>query len=250
MSDEKSRPDEKSIPDEKSRPDEKSVSGEKSMPDEKSRPDEKSIPDEKSMPDEKSIPDEKSMPDEKSRPDEKSMSDEKSIPDEKSMPDDESSPDDEWVPDSERMADEESQSDSYFQNQTPVYTFLESSPLDEYAVIARMHRKEAKQLVERAHQAQDEGRDEEAKLLMDLSIKWVERAEEFEKAARGEGGDPIVAEILDSQDEMIQKTSIKYTPQFITTKDIRPPRVPKHMRPPPPGPIARAVTWIKRKFKK
>jgi hypothetical protein len=144
----------------------------------------------------------------------------------------------------ERMPDEEKKPDDTFQDQTPIYTFLDSSQADEYREIARIHRKEGKQLLEHAHQAEAEDRQEEAKLLMDLSIKWEERAEEFEKAARGEGGDPIVTEILESQDEMIEKTSIKYTPEFISGKGLRPARLPKHMRPPPPGRIDRALAKI------
>src|ERR1039458_9180625 len=144
----------------------------------------------------------------------------------------------------ERMPDEEKKPDDTFQDQTPIYTFLDSSRADEYREIARIHHKEAKQLLEHAHQAEAEDRREEAKLLMDLSISWEARAEEFEKAARGEGGDPIVTEILESQEEMIEKTSIKYTPEFITGKGLRPARLPKHMQPRPPGPIDRALAKI------
>ena len=146
------------------------------------------------------------------------------------------------------MPDEEKKPDDTFQDQTPIYTFLDSSQADEYREIARIHRKEGKQLLEHAHQAEAEDRQEEAKLLMDLAIKWEERAEEFEKAARGEGGDPIVTEILESQDEMIEKTSIKYTAEFISEKDLPPARVPKHMQPLPPGNVERVIAWIKHWF--
>ena len=64
------------------------------------------------------------------------------------------------------------------QNQAPAYTFLGSSPAEELLVVARIHHKEAKQLFEHAQEAQAEGRQEEAKLLMDLWIARRDMAEE------------------------------------------------------------------------
>jgi len=93
-------------------------------------------------------------------------------------------------------------SDNHLPDQTPAYTFQGSSPAEEFLEIARIHHKEAKQMFESADTAKAEGREEEARLLTDLAIARRERAEEFERAARGEGSDPIVTEILDWQKEL------------------------------------------------
>src|ERR1039457_6775139 len=98
------------------------------------------------------------------------------------------------------------------QNQSPAYTFLGHSPKEELLVIARIHHKEAKQLLERAQEAQAEGRQEEARLLTDLGIARRERAEELDKAAREEIDDPIVAELLENEEIMCKN----YTPNTPT----------------------------------
>jgi len=94
------------------------------------------------------------------------------------------------------------------QDQSPVYSSQGNLAAKEFLDIARIHQREAKQLFEGAQQAQAEDRQEEAKLLTDLAIARRERAEEFERVAKGEGSDPIVTEILDYQDDMCKN----YTP--------------------------------------
>jgi acyl-CoA reductase-like NAD-dependent aldehyde dehydrogenase len=130
-----------------------------------------------------------------------------------------------------------------FPDPTPVYSFQGSSPADELLEIARLHHKEAKQLLDSAHAAEAEERHEEAKLLMDLANSRRERAEEFERAARGEGGDPIVAEILDSQEDICHS----YTPHTSTYAPVDG-KLPEgwldEYAPPPTSRIARAVAWI------
>jgi hypothetical protein len=74
--------------------------------------------------------------------------------------------------------------------------------VDEYRECARIHFREAERLLERARMAQIDDRQHEALLLADLSIAQRKRGEEYLKAARGEGGDPIVDEILDGLQEM------------------------------------------------
>ncbi|MGC9158948.1 MAG: hypothetical protein ACP5FH_08150 [Terracidiphilus sp.] len=137
--------------------------------------------------------------------------------------------------------------DDKFPEQAPIYTFQGNSPADELLEIARMHHEQAKLLFDRALAAHLEGRQEESGLLKDLAFSQRKRAEEFERAARGETGDPIVAEILESQQSLREKTSSTYTPTFISKDDSFQMELPKHMQPPPPGPIARAVAWISRR---
>jgi len=128
-------------------------------------------------------------------------------------------------------------------DQSPAYSFLGSSPTEELLEIARIHHKEAKQLFDRAQDAQAEDRQEEAKLLMDLAIARRERAEELEKAARGETVDPIVAEILDNE-ELMCKNYTPYTPTYSAPDEALPPGWFDEMKPPPLGRIARAVAWF------
>ena len=130
-----------------------------------------------------------------------------------------------------------------FQGKTPDYTFLGSSPADEFREVARIHYKEAKQLFDRAIEAQAEDRQEETKLLMDLAIARRAWADEFERAARGEGDDPIVTEILDSQEEMCVKFT-PYAPAFFSEEELLHAELPEDMKPVPLGRIARAVAWI------
>ena len=125
----------------------------------------------------------------------------------------------------------------------PVYTFQGDSPADELHEIARIHYKEAKELLERANQSLAEDRQEEAKLLLDLAKSRRERADEFEKAARGEGGDPIVAEILDWQEDL-NEGYVPYTPTFVTGDEPAPEQLIEELRKPKPGHIARAVAWV------
>jgi hypothetical protein len=134
-------------------------------------------------------------------------------------------------------------SDDNPQNQPPVYSFQGNSPADELLEIARIHHKEAKELLEHSQQAKAEGREEEAKLLMDLWVAREERAVEFERAARGEGGDPVVNEILDWQEDICET----YTPpslEFFTEEELANSKLPDDLNPPPPGRIDRSLTWL------
>ena len=79
-------------------------------------------------------------------------------------------------------------------------------------------------------------------MLTDLAIAKREKAEEFEKAARGEGNDPIVADILKS--EQTQRTNYTpFTSTYTAAEEDIPPWV-EEMKPHRLGPIARAVAWI------
>jgi len=124
-----------------------------------------------------------------------------------------------------------------------VYTFQGDSPADELHEIARIHYKEAKELLDRANESLAEDRQEEAKLLIDLSRSRRERADEFEKAARGEGGDPIVAEILDSQEDMCTEF-IGYTPTFMKPEELVPVELPPEPKPPLLKRIGRILVGI------
>jgi acyl-CoA reductase-like NAD-dependent aldehyde dehydrogenase len=128
-------------------------------------------------------------------------------------------------------------------NQAPGYTFQGRSSADEYREVARIHYKEAKQLFENAQKALAEDRQEEARLLTDLGIARRERADEFERAARQEGGDPIVAELLDSE-EFMCKNYTPNTPIYIAPEAELPQSWKDELKPRPLGLIARAVAWI------
>src|SRR5271157_1913695 len=132
---------------------------------------------------------------------------------------------------------------NYPQNQAPACSFLGSPAVQEYLNVARIHRREAQQLLERAQEALAEDRQEEARLLTDLAIARRERAEEFERAARGEGGDPIVTEILDYQDDMCKKYT-PHTSTYSAPDEALPPGWLEEMKPPPLGSFARALAWI------
>jgi len=134
-------------------------------------------------------------------------------------------------------------SHSSHQDRTSAYSFQGRSSSEELLEIARLYQKEAKQLLERAQEALAEDRQEEAKLLKDLAIAQRERADEFEKAAREEGGDPIVAEILRHQQSQ-RKDHASYTPTYSAPEEELPQSWIDEMKPPPLGPIARAVAWI------
>ena len=139
--------------------------------------------------------------------------------------------------------------DEGFEEEDPGYTFLGSSPAEKFRDLAVLHRKEADQLRERAREAEEEGRHEEAKLMNDVALVREQRAEELEKAARGEGDDPSVTEVLDSQQEMLGSYTAP-TLSFIRPEDLPHATVPEHMRPVPPGNIDRAWGWVKDRLKK
>jgi hypothetical protein len=134
-------------------------------------------------------------------------------------------------------------SDKNVQNQEPVYSFQGSSPADELLEIARIHHREAKQLFDSAYAAQAEGREEEARLLMDLAIARRERAEEFERAAKGEGSDPVVTEILDWQEDLREEYT-PYTSTYTPADGELPEGWLEEFKPPKRGRIARAVAWV------
>lgn len=145
-----------------------------------------------------------------------------------------------------RMSDDELQE---LPEPKPSYTFIGSSPAAELLEIARIHHKEAKQLLDSANAAETEGRPEEARLLMDLSKSRRETALEFERAARGEGGDPIVTDILSDQEDISKKYvphESKYTVKLTDAEKDALDNLAKYTEPPPPGPIARAIAWFSR----
>jgi hypothetical protein len=124
------------------------------------------------------------------------------------------------------------------------YKFKGSSEGDDYRAIARIHYREAKQLLEGAQLAQSEDRQEEYKLLTDLAIARRQTAEEFEKAANGEAGDPIVAEILDWQEDLCTGY-VPHQPVFIAADDNEcPSYLAEELKRPDRGRIARAVAWV------
>jgi hypothetical protein len=125
----------------------------------------------------------------------------------------------------------------------PTYSFQGNSPADAFLDIARIHHKEAKQLLERAQQAQAEDRQEEYKLLLDLYADREKTAVEFESAARGETGDPIVAEILDSQEENLEPFT-PYAPAFLSKEELIPVEVPVVKDLSPKGRLLSAVAWV------
>lgn len=125
----------------------------------------------------------------------------------------------------------------------PAFTFQGRSSVDEYREVARIHYREAKQMFENAQKALAEDRPEEAKLLTDLAIARRDRADEFERAAREEGDDPIVAEILDNEESMC-KNYIPYTSTYTAPDEELPQSWKDELKPRPLGPIARAVAWI------
>jgi hypothetical protein len=123
------------------------------------------------------------------------------------------------------------------------YIFQGSTQAEEFLEIARIHHREATQLFERANQAHAEDRQQEAMLLIDLGIARRERAEEFERAAKGEGGDPIVTEILDWQRDLCD-SYVPYLPEFVSRDAPFPEELQGVEKPRPLGPIARAVAWV------
>jgi hypothetical protein len=115
--------------------------------------------------------------------------------------------------------------------------------VEECLNVAHIHHREANQLFEGAQQAQAEERQEEAKLLLDLAIARRARGEEFERAARGEISDPIIAEIRESEPEMFKN----YTPNtqtYIAPDKELPQEWFDEIQGPPLGRIARALAWL------
>jgi hypothetical protein len=132
----------------------------------------------------------------------------------------------------------------------PSYTFIGTSPGDELLEVARIHRREAKQLQDSAHVAEAEGRQQEAKLLLDIAKERQDRAEEFERAARGETKDPCVTEILSDQEETIKgyvPHESKYVAKLTAAEQEALANLAEFIEPPPPSPIARALSWFSRK---
>jgi hypothetical protein len=129
------------------------------------------------------------------------------------------------------------------QAQKPAYSFQGDSPAESFLDIARIHHREAKQLLERAQQAQAEDRQEEAKLLMDLYADREKTAVEFESAARGETGDPIVTEILDSLEEN-REPFVPYAPTFLSEEQLIPEVVPVVKDLSLKGRFLSAVAWV------
>jgi hypothetical protein len=129
----------------------------------------------------------------------------------------------------------------------PSYTFIGTSPAAEHLEVARIHYREAKQMEDNAQIAEAEGRLEEAKLLKDLAKSRRETAQEFERAARGEGGDPIVTDILSDQEDMNKNFvphESKYVVKLTAEEEAALASLAEVVEPPPPGPIARAVAWF------
>lgn len=129
------------------------------------------------------------------------------------------------------------------QNQTQACLPESNLLAKEFLDIAHIHHREADQLFDGALQAQAEDRQEEAKLLNDLAIARRERAEEFERVARGECSDPIVTEILDYEPNMVKNYHAN-TPTYTAPNEELPQSWKDELKPPPLGPIARALAWI------
>jgi len=115
--------------------------------------------------------------------------------------------------------------------------------VEECLNIARIHHREADQLFENAQKAQAEDLPEEAKLLLDLAVARRARGEEFERAARGEISDPIVAEIREFEPEMFKNYTSK-TPTYIAPDKELPPEWYDETKRLPLGPIARVLAWV------
>ncbi len=121
--------------------------------------------------------------------------------------------------------------DSSSKDQPPVFTFQGSTPAEVPLEIARIHLVEAKQLLERAEEAEAADRLEEAKLLKHVAASRKQTADEFEKVARGEASDPIVAEILDWQED-IAGNYVPYQSTYVAPDDGPPVELPKKPKTP------------------
>ncbi|MGO9777208.1 MAG: hypothetical protein ACLPM3_11545 [Terracidiphilus sp.] len=133
--------------------------------------------------------------------------------------------------------------DDKLQNQPPGLSIQGSAQAEEFLEIAKIHHREANKLFEGAAAAQAEDRQSEAKLLTELAVARRNTAVEFERAARGEGSDPIVAEILDWQ-EGLNEGYVPYAPTFVTGDEPVPEQLIEELKKPEPGLIARAVAWV------
>jgi len=129
------------------------------------------------------------------------------------------------------------------QDQKPVFTYAGNSPVEEFLEVANIYPKEAKQLFERAEQALAEDRQEEARLLTDIANSRREKAEEFEKAAKENSDDPIVADILRYQQEL-RDNYIPHTPTYTAPEDDLPANWLEEYKRPPLGRFARIVAWF------
>ncbi|MGD0546524.1 MAG: hypothetical protein ABR991_01695 [Terracidiphilus sp.] len=128
-------------------------------------------------------------------------------------------------------------------NQPSDYVFKASSPAEDCLEIANIHHREAKQLFVGAREAEAEGRQEESKLLHDLAVAREATAVEFETAAKGEGSDPVVTEILDWQKDLCQHY-VPHSLSFVTGNEPPPPQFYEEVKQPQHGPLARAVGWV------
>lgn len=144
------------------------------------------------------------------------------------MPDNPVKRDDAFGPGKPVKPDETAKPEDPAKVEPPAYHYLVDLPGGGLVDVANIHHREAKQLYIGAEMAKAEGREEEAKLLLDLAIAREETAKEFDKAAKGEVGDPIVAEILDWQEE-ISENFVPYTSDYIAPVDDTPPPPPKEL---------------------
>jgi len=145
------------------------------------------------------------------------------------------------------MADDDFQD---MREHKPSYTFIGTSPGDELIEVARIHRREAKQMRDNAITAAAEGREQEAKLLRDIAQEREDKADEFERAARGETKDPVVTEILDDQ-ENVTKSYVphesNYKAKLTAAEKEALANLAELTEPPPPSPLSRAFSWFSSK---
>src|ERR1035437_10256879 len=119
----------------------------------------------------------------------------------------------------------------------PSYTFIGTSPGDELLDVVRIHRREVKQLLDSAIESEAQGREQEAKLLRDIAKERQDRADEFERAARGETKDPVITEILSDQEESIKNYvphSSDYAPRLTAAEKDALANLAELTEPPPP----------------
>jgi hypothetical protein len=130
------------------------------------------------------------------------------------------------MPDNPVKPDDAVKPDDPTKDEPPAYHYRDDLPGGGLVDVANIHHREAKQLYIGAETAKAEGREEEARLLLDLAIAREETAKEFDKAAKGEVGDPIVAEILDWQED-ISENFVPYISDYVAPVDDTPPPPPK-----------------------
>ncbi|MGA3082383.1 MAG: hypothetical protein ABSD44_13600 [Terracidiphilus sp.] len=144
------------------------------------------------------------------------------------MPDNPIKPDDAVKMDDAAAPDDPARVDDPAKVEPPAYHYLEDLPGGGLVDVANIHHREAKQLFVGAEAAKAEGREEEANLLLDLAIAREETAKEFDKAAKGEIGDPVVAEILDWQEDL-SENYVPFTSDYVAPVDDTPPPPPKEL---------------------